>query len=250
MSNSKSESLEKLRADISEIINKEIKENTALLRINVGTHGGTLIASEFRTEGKLTEEKIASATSSLLFLSSKMLSGSLNQEISYNLIAGKDIYLLSILTEYITMVCYLNRELAELEGLLQQYINPLKDLALRISAIFETSDVIREEIFIAIKRAIPNALILAIISRDGLPIQIQSTMAEPMLSAMSSAIYSLSEVLLEGSLEYSIISGEMGSIILHELDERRILCVAVPEAEETKLGSYIAKIKKIISKST
>ena len=147
------------------------------------------------------------------------------------------------------MICYLNRELAELEGLLQKYINPLKELALQISAIVETSDVIKEEIFVAVKRAIPNALILAIISKDGLPIKIQSTMAEPMLSAMSSAIYSLSEVLLEGALEYSIISGENGSIILHELDERRILCVAVPEAAENKLGGYIAKIKKIIKKS-
>ncbi len=250
MSKSKKDPLEKLREEIAKLINKEIEENSALLRINIGTHGGTLVASEFRAEGNLSEEKIASATSSLLFLSSQILHGSLNQEISYNLIAGKEIYLLSFLTENITMICYLNRELAELEGLLLKYINPLKDLALQISAIVETSDVIREEIFVAVKRAIPNALILAIISREGLPIKIQSTMAEPMLSAMSSAIYSLSEVLLEGLLEYSIISGENGSIILHELDERRILCVAVPEAEEGKLGGYIAKIKKIIKKAT
>ena len=250
MSEKSDSSLEKLRADISSIIKKEIEGNTAVLRINVGTHGGTLISSEFRKGGSLTEEKISSATSSLLFLSSKILSGSLNQDISYNLIAGKDVYLLSVLTENITMICYLNRELAELEGLLQKYINPLKDLALRISAIVETSDVIKEEIFVAVKRAIPNALVLAIISRDGLPIKIQSTMPEPMLSAMSSAIYSLSEVLLEDSLEYSIISGENGSIILHQLDERRILCIAVPEAEEGKLGGYIAIIKKIISKAT
>jgi len=250
MTNSKKDSLELLKSDISKLIEKEIEDNSALLRINIGTHGGTLVATEHRRESKLTEEKIASATSSLLFLSSQILHGALNQEISYNLIAGKKVYLLSILTETITMICYLNRELAELEGLLQKYINPLKDLALKISAIVETSDVIKEEVFVALKRAIPNALILAIISRDGLPIKIQSTMAEPMLSAMSSAIYSLSEVLLEGMLEFSIISAENGSIILHELDERRILCVAVPEADEAKIGGYVAKIKKIISTST
>ncbi|KKK95983.1 hypothetical protein LCGC14_1581090, partial [marine sediment metagenome] len=34
----------------------------------------------------------------------------------------------------------------------------------------------------------------------------------------------------------------------HELDENRVLALAVPESDERKLGSYIAKIKAIISK--
>ena len=36
------------------------------------------------------------------------------------------------------------------------------------------------------------------------------------------------------------------AVALHELDEQRILFVAVPEADESKLGSFIAKIKTII----
>ena len=47
-------------------------------------------------------------------------------------------------------------------------------------------------------------------------------------------------------MEFSIIGGENGSIIIHELDKNRILAIAVPEADEKKLGSYIAKIKTII----
>ena len=143
------------------------------------------------------------------------------------------------------MITYLNRELAELEGL-DTYINLLKKLAIQISAIIETSDLIKEEVFVAIKRAIPNALVIAIITKDGLPIKVQATMPEPMLSALSSAIYNLAGVLLGSNLEYSIIGGENGSIIIHELDENRILAIAVPEADERKLGSYIAKIKSII----
>ncbi|MHA1107433.1 MAG: hypothetical protein ACTSPN_17220 [Promethearchaeota archaeon] len=71
-------------------------------------------------------------------------------------------------------------------------------------------------------------------------------MPEPVLSAMTSAIYNLAGILLEEGLEYSIIGGEYGSIIIHELDQNRILAIAVPEANERKLGSYIAKIKSII----
>lgn len=238
--------LKTLESDVNKLIKKELEENSSLLGINIGTHGGTPVASGFRDDNrKLTTIEIASATSSLIFLSTKMLRDSLNQQISYNLIAGKNVILVSILTETLTMIAYLNRELAELEGL-NEYISRLKEFALQITAIIETSDIIKEEIFVSIKRAIPNALVIAIISKDGLPIKIQSTMAEPMISAMISALYNLSDVLLEGGLEYSVIAGDAGSIIIHELDNNRILCVAVPEGDEKKLGSYIARIKAII----
>ncbi|TXT61127.1 MAG: hypothetical protein BAJALOKI2v1_50096 [Promethearchaeota archaeon] len=239
------ENLDQLEKDVEDLINKQIDENSALMAISIGTHGGTHIASKFKKGMKLRESEITAATSSLLFLSSKMLKDSLNQEISYNLIAGREKIILSILTESITCITYLNRELAELEGL-NEYVKSLKKFSMKISAIVETSELIKEEIFVAVKRAIPNALVVAIISKEGLPIKIQATMAEPMISAMISALYSLSDVLLEGGLEYSVIAGENGSIIVHELDANRILCVAVPSSEDDKLGTYIARIKAIL----
>lgn len=241
------ESFEKLQADLSELIDQELEDNSAIIGVNVGTHGGTLMAHKFKKVPKLTEIEIASAASSLLFLSTQMIAGALNQEVSHNIIAGKTTYLLSVLTDSITMIILLNREIAELEGMTQN-VETLKNFALKISAIVETSDFIKEEIFVALKRAIPNALVLAIITKEGLPIKIQSTMPEPMLSAMVSAIYSLSTVLIEEGLEFSIIAGIQGSIILHELEGNRILCIAVPEADEKKIGKYIVKIKKIIGK--
>ena len=194
---------------------------------------------------KMSRTEMSAASSSLVFLSSKILQDSLNQKIAYNLITGKDRIILSILTEDIALISYLNRELAELEGL-DTYIKSLRAFAIQISAIIETSDLIKEEIFVAIKRSIPNALVIAIITKDGLPIKVQSTMPEPILSAMTSAIFNLAGILLEQDLEYSIIGGENGSIILHELDASRLLAIAVPEADEKKLGTYLVKIKTII----
>jgi predicted regulator of Ras-like GTPase activity (Roadblock/LC7/MglB family) len=239
------ESMKKLEFDIYDLIEKEIKEDPAILGINIGTHGGTFLGNYFKEDTKLTKLEITAATSSLLFLSSKTLMGSLMQEISYNLITGKEKIILSILTENITMISYLNRELGELEGI-HHYIEKMKKFALQVSAFVETSEIIREEIFVAVKRAIPSAIMLGIITKDGLPIKIQSTMSESMISAMISALYNLSDVLLEENLEYSIIAGGNGSIIIHQLDENRILFVAVPEADESKLGSFIAKIKILL----
>ncbi len=242
------ENFDRISAEIDELINKELSENPALLAVNIGTPGGTPIISEFRKQAdkstKLNENEISAATSSLLFLSSKLLKDSIEQEISYNVITGKEKIILSFLTENITMVAYLKRELVDLEGL-DTYIKRLGKFSLQISAIVETSEVIKEEIFKALKRAIPDVILIAIITKEGLPIKIQSLMPEPMISAMVSALYNLSTILLETkNLEYSIISGEKGSIIVHSIDDRRILCIAVPEKE--KLGSYIAKIKNII----
>lgn len=235
-----------LETDITNLLEKEMNEHPGILGITISSHGGTHLASKFKKEISMTKTEISAASSSLVFLASKMLKDSLNQKISYNLITGTKRIVLSILTENIAMICYLNRELAELEGL-DMYITQLKEFSMKLSAIISTSDLIKEEIFVAIKRAIPNALVVAIITKDGLPIKVQATMAEPVLSAMTSAIYNLSGVLLEGGLEFAVIGGENGSIIIHELDKNRILAIAVPEANEKKLGSYIAKIKTIIN---
>ncbi|MBA7542424.1 hypothetical protein ES705_34745 [subsurface metagenome] len=88
------------------------------------------------------------------------------------MITGKKRIILSILTENIALIAYLNREIAELEGL-DSYITSLRKFAIQISAFVETSDLIKEEVFVAIKRAIPNALVIAIITKDGLPIKVQ-----------------------------------------------------------------------------
>ncbi|NVM45523.1 MAG: hypothetical protein HWN79_11460 [Candidatus Lokiarchaeota archaeon] len=242
---SKEDHMKHLNLELTELLSNEIKDQKSILGISISTHGGTHIVSELKEDIKMTKTELAAASSSMVFLSSKMLSDSLNQKSSYTLITGQKRIILSILTDYMALIAYLDRELAELEGL-DFYIRSLRKLAIKMSAIIETSDLIKEEIFVALKRAIPNALVIAIITKDGLPIKVQSTMPEPIISAMTSAIYNLAGILLEGSLEFSIIGGDHGSIIIHELDESRILAIAVSEGDEKILRSHIAKIKSII----
>ena len=242
---SKDDHMKQLNHELTDLLNSEIKDQKSILGISISTHGGTHIVSELKEDIHMTKSELSAASSSLVFLSSKMLSDSLNQKSSYTLITGKKRIILSILTDYMALIAYLDRELAELEGL-DFYIRSLRKLAIKMSAIIETSDLIKEEIFVALKRQIPNALVIAIITKDGLPIKVQSTMPEPIISAMTSAIYNLAGLLLDGGLEFSIIGGDHGSIIIHELDESRILAIAVSEGDDKILRSYIAKIKSII----
>ena len=242
---SKEDHMKQLNLELTDLLSNEIKDQKSILGISISTHGGTHICSDLKEDIKMTKSELAAASSSMVFLSSKMLSDSLNQKSSYTLITGQKRIILSILTDYMALIAYLDRELAELEGL-DFYIRSLRKLAIKMSAIIETSDLIKEEIFVALKRAIPNALVIAIITKDGLPIKVQSTMPEPIISAMTSAIYNLAGILLEGGLEFSIIGGDHGSIIIHELDESRILAIAVSEGDDKILRSHIAKIKSII----
>ena len=242
---SKEDHMKQLNQELTELLSREIKGQKSILGISISTHGGTHIVSELKEDIKMTKSELAAASSSMVFLSSKMLNDSLNQKSSYTLITGQKRIILTILTDYMALIAYLDRELAELEGL-DFFIRSLRKLAIKMSAIIETSDVIKEEIFVALKRAIPNALVIAIITKDGLPIKVQSTMPEPIISAMTSAIYNLAGILLDGGLEFSIIGGDHGSIIIHELDESRILAIAVSEGDDKILRSHIAKIKAII----
>jgi len=242
---SKEEHMKQLNHELTDLLNTEIKDQKSILGISISTHGGTHIVSELKEDIHMTKSELSAASSSLVFLSSKMLNDALNQKSSYTLITGNKRIILSILTDFMALIAYLDRELAELEGL-DFYIRSLRKLAIKMSAIIETSDLNKEEVFVALKRAIPNALVIAIITKDGLPIKVQSTMPEPIISAMTSAIYNLAGILLEGGLEFSIIGGEHGSIIIHELDESRILAIAVSEGDDKILRSHIAKIKTII----
>ncbi|MBY9011501.1 MAG: hypothetical protein KGD70_03925 [Candidatus Lokiarchaeota archaeon] len=242
---SKEDHMKQLNRELTDLLSQEIKDQKSILGISISTHGGTHIVSDLKEDIQMTKSELAAASSSMVFLSSKMLSDSLNQKSSYTLITGQKRIILTILTDFMALIAYLDRELAELEGL-DFYIRSLRKLAIKMSAIIETSDLIKEEVFVALKRAIPNALVIAIITKDGLPIKVQSTMPEPIISAMTSAIYNLAGILLEGSLEFSIIGGDHGSIIIHELDESRILAIAVSEGDDKVLRSHIAKIKSII----
>jgi predicted regulator of Ras-like GTPase activity (Roadblock/LC7/MglB family) len=123
----------------------------------------------------------------------------------------------------------------------------LTDLFMKISAVVETS-VVQEDLFVLIKRAIPNALSIVIINKEGLPIKVESTIEEPKISAFIYALNSLSNTLLKDDIEHTVISGEYGSYIIQQIDEERILGIAVPDSKDAKLNKYIAALQDIIKK--
>ena len=217
--------------EIDNLILKEMDENSAILGINVGTETGQIISNNYKEDIKLSANEIAAGSSSLMFLSSNISKHLLNQKVKYHTTVAKNEILINVLAKNINVSVILDRELTELEGI-GLYQKKIKDFAIKISAFIETSEYIKKDIFVEIKRAIPTAISIAIIMKSGLPIKIQSVMPDSMISAIASALFNLTDVLLKKSVEYSVISGDEGSIIVHQIDNDRILCVAIPDGRE------------------
>lgn len=238
---------DKFTSELDKLLQKFMDENAVINKISLGTHGGNLITYKFKTETDMLPQQIIAGISSLMFLSSNISKQLLNQQVRYNSTFGKNEIFVSILTRNIILSVVLERELAELEGI-NKYEEKLREFGVKLSAFVETSEYIKSDIFVAIKRAIPTALSIAIITTSGLPIKIESVMPEPMISAVTSALYNLSNVLLNNTVEYSVIRCEIGSIIIHQIDKERLLNVAIPEKKNEQIGHYIARIKEIINK--
>ena len=234
--------------EIDNLILKEMDENSPILGISIGTETGQVINSKFKKDIQLSVNEIVAASNSLMFLSSNISKQLLNQKVKYHTTVAKNKILINVLTKNINVSVILDRELTELEGI-GLYQKKVMDFAIKISAFIETSEYIKKDIFVEIKRAIPTAISIAIITKSGLPIKIQSVMPDSMISAIASALFNLTDVLLKNSVEYSILTSDNGSIIVHQIDNDRILCVAIPDRRENQIGKYIAKIKEIIKEN-
>ncbi|MBD3349930.1 MAG: hypothetical protein GF364_00410 [Candidatus Lokiarchaeota archaeon] len=240
-------SYDKMTKEIEELLNETISEKTAIKGITIATHGGKNIYSTLEESFKLGENELAASTTSLLFLATNLFEKLLNQKVTYTMTKGQEWILLCLITKNITGSVILDRKLTELSGV-EEYKDNMKNLFLKVSAIIETSEVIKEDLFVQVKRAIPNALSIAIINKEGMPIKIESTMEGPRLAAFIYALYQLTNVILRKKSEYTIINGEFCSFILQKIDEERILGIAVPDSADENIGKYMAKLEEIIRK--
>ncbi|MBD3186116.1 hypothetical protein GF325_04750 [Candidatus Bathyarchaeota archaeon] len=232
---------------IEALLDGLLEQRLAIKGLTIGSHGGTIIASKFRPELDLTPKEMVAATTSLLFISRQAILKILDEEIKLVTTFGQDYILLGFLTRNITFGIILERNLIELDGI-DQYIDDLKEIALRISAIIETSDVEYGDIFSKIKITIPDASIYAITTREGLPIKIQAeTLDEARLAAFISAIFNINDLITHEEPEFTTIVGEEQSIIIHSIDKARLLAIAVPTGDNHQLMKYVLRIKALIT---
>ncbi|MBN2155888.1 MAG: hypothetical protein JW776_07575 [Candidatus Lokiarchaeota archaeon] len=233
--------------EIDKLVTQTFSKYSGILALIIASHEGKKIYTKFREVQSFNEHELSAITASLIFIARTMFKKTFGLEIAHAEVKGiKDIFF-SVLTKEVTGSVIFNRKNVELVGLaeLKETVN---ELFLKISAIVETL-VVKEDLFVLIKRAIPNALSIVIINKEGLPIKVESTMEEPKISAFIYALHSLATTLLKNEVEHTVISGDYGSYIIQQIDEERILGIAVPESEDARINKFVAILQEIMKKS-
>ena len=240
---------EELVREVKNYINRVLKENGAIKAISVGTSVATNIATVVVQNNKtISEHELVAASTSLSNIANNLYGSVMKGKMEVVMITVRDDLLFLILGTEITMSAIMDRALAELSGL-EYYKKILMDLAARVEAFVETSDYITEDLFVAIKRSIPECTMLAVLTVAGSPIRIDVNGIDPViLASIMSAISNLVGVILKKPLDYAIIEGETGDVLILQIDQERILGIGIPKNLETSIGKYIAKIKEIIKR--
>ncbi len=232
---------------VEELLDEKIKKGLAIKALSVGTHGGNIVASCIKPDiKKYNAKEMVAATTSILFISSKASSKIAEDNLKHVITYGPTYILACFLTRNISFGAILDRQVVELEGI-DQYVLELNELALKISAIIESSDINYGDIFYRIKVAIPDAKMYAIVTKDGLPIKIQSdNIDEARLSAFISAIFNVNNLITGEDAEFTTVIGETQCIIIHVLDEARLLAISIPASGSSNLMRYVVRIKELI----
>lgn len=236
-----------LLAEIEEIINTTMEKHGAIKGISIGTAVATNIFTKLRSGlENYSEVELVAAATSFQYIAKNLFEIIVKNKLNSTYVTVENDILLLIIVKDISASIILDRKLAELEGI-KVYQKELQDLVVKIAAVVETSDLINEDPFARIKRAVPSAFMVGIISKEGMPIKIEgANMQDALVSSMIAAISNLTNVILKKPMDYSVLQGINGNILVVQFDESRVLTVAVPGDESEKIGLYLAKIAEII----
>jgi predicted regulator of Ras-like GTPase activity (Roadblock/LC7/MglB family) len=238
-----------LLVEIEKVIDSTMEKYVAIKGISIGTSLATNIFTKLKPElGSFSEPELVAAATSFQYISKNLYEYVIKNSLSSTYVTIDNSILLLLIVKDISAAVILDRKLAELEGI-KIYQKELHGIILQIAALVETSDYIHEDPFALISRAIPTATMIAMVSKEGMPIKIKSTeIQEALVGSMVAALSNLTAVMLKKPMEYTLLQGPMGHLIVVQFDETRVLAVAVPGEEGDKIGQFLARIEEIIKK--
>lgn len=247
MSSSKNDLIEK----ISILIDQEMKENSAIKGICIGTDMATNLYSKLAPdlENFSGTNLIASATS-FQNIAGSLVSQLTEKKLKSNFVTVENYIMVMNIVKDVSGAAILDRKFAELQGI-NKIQEDFKILMQKIATYVETSDFIETSDFVKISQALPTASSIILVTKEGMPIKAIGikNMSEPIVSSMVSSISILTEVMMKSSLDYCILEGEESIIIIIQYDPKRILSVSLPDQEKDNIGRHLATIKSIIEKS-
>jgi predicted regulator of Ras-like GTPase activity (Roadblock/LC7/MglB family) len=236
--------------EIMEIINDTMGEYVAIKGISIGTEIATSIISKFKPDlpSSFKENELVASATSFQYICKSLYTHLAKNSMKSTYLSVEDHIVLMQIIKEVSAAVILDRRLAEMEGI-ETYQQVLETMLFKISAIIETSEYLREDPLVKIMRAVPSAVYVALISKEGLPIKVidNGEVQSVMIGSQVAALSNLAQVMMKTPLDYVLIQGKGENILVVQFDSDRILCVSFPQQEKTNIGQYLARIKEIVS---
>jgi len=226
---------------------ESLLSDVAIKGIIISDNEGKPIFSSFSEEIDsnmfFDSARLAPVASTMLSVSAGSMRKLFNQNLeSIVCFVGDNVFLL-VPSEKANILASIAREIVSLRGA-EYYQEKLRAAVREISALMVTVG-LEETISVKMKRAIPEALAVGIVTKEGLPLAFQTIIDDAALAAAANGLYVLATAMAgQPHVDYVAAQADQASLLLHKLDEERALVVVVPK--EQKLGEYIAKIKQVL----
>lgn len=232
--------------ELSNLLEEIVKDKVIkgiILTSKEGRSESTVILEE-----SVNKNKLAAGSATLLAISNQMVEKLLDQTTDYILSFTQNNLVITLpVTSGMVLSALLDREKVESKGV-ENYITKMQNVSHKMAGIIELSEYPKKGLFTNVKSAIPEAKAIAIITKEGIPLIVHPAEEGITLSGMISAIFMISSNMITNeSSDYSIVAGKEGMIITQQIDNDRLLAVAIPK--KVKIKEVVTKLKEAIKES-
>ncbi len=216
--------------------------------------GLILISKEGKSESmvileeSVNKNKLAASSATLLSISTQVLEKLLDQTPEYVLSFTQSNLVITIpVNPSMVLSALIGRDKIETEGV-ENYVTKMQKVSEKVAQIVEMSEYPKKGLFVNIKNTIPEAKTIAIITKEGVPLMVNPAEDAITVSGMISAIHAISgNMTSEENSDYYVIAGKEGIVVTQQIDNNRLLAVAIPI--KMKIKDVIAKINLAVKES-
>ncbi len=216
--------------------------------------GLILISKEGKSESmvileeSVNKNKLAASSATLLSISSQVTKKLLDQTPEYILSFTQNNLIITLpVNTGMVLSALIDREKAESEGI-ENYVAKIQKVSEKVAVIVELSEYPKKGLFMNIKKTIPEAKTIAILTNEGVPLIVHPAEDAITVSGMISAISTISSSIVQNeNSDYSVIASKEGMIITQQIDNDRLLAVAIPR--KMKIKDIVEKIKVAVKES-
>ncbi|MHA2060104.1 MAG: hypothetical protein ACW976_04925 [Candidatus Ranarchaeia archaeon] len=226
---------------------KDLMKDKAISGVLVTNTEADLIADAL-TDKKHRREALMAATSALVPLSNLTFAEGTEEKAKTILTFTDDMIFLTVVIQGKILVTALLNRYKMGETSVEKYRSILEKSALKIVGVHLASKYSKRSLLGKLKKAIPEATSIGILTKDGIPIAADTELDPALLAGAASAIYTSMQGVSDAIRFFIIVGEEKSALIVYTIDQTRLLAVQFENQEN--VTQFIPQIRDILEQST